>query len=118
MRTLVILVTLVCAYFGACDATTRCGNNKYVGQSGHYAFSAPGALLLVATEGGHRRSYYVAGDQRRYFYYLWLFGPAIKLPIESTRNWSSPYFPPGSGPGDGRFIPWQNLQGMKAERLN
>jgi hypothetical protein len=77
LRTLAIIVTLVCAYIAALEATERYGAN------------APGPIDngfdLLAREFAPMpfvvcRTYLY---RRNSEYYLWLFGPRIKLPFES-----------------------------------
>jgi hypothetical protein len=94
VRTLAIVVTLVCVYFGAWEATKRYGINidldwparrtvlNALGDStgppqirllwGYE--TSPAALIIVSDEPISKRKYY-----------LWLFGPRFKLPYES--NW-------------------------------
>jgi hypothetical protein len=108
LRTLAIAVTLVCAYFGAWEATTKCGvkqftSRHYVGgireqdgspklrshfdndeQEAEYLLevrrtgivSCPMPFVLSISP--WRQSFY---PERRCFY-IWLFGPTIKLPYE------------------------------------
>ena len=89
VRTLAIFVTLVCAYFGAWEATKRYGipgsklKSKYV-KSG----SAPGPCLIVldVLEPGERDNTQwgcVIEFERVRNYHLWLFGRTIKVPFES-----------------------------------
>ena len=84
VRTLAIFVTLVCAYFGAWEATKRFGVPK--GNVGHRSLGdayaavinawSPVPFLIICNE----TSPFDDDSQR---YYLWLFGPTIKLPFES-----------------------------------
>ena len=89
VRTLVIFVTLVCAYFGAWEATKKWGCKKvdrlpiqWVGGETSYAdFSqrSPAPFIVCGDEPftkGWSSGY-------RTTYYLWLFGPKIKLPFKT-----------------------------------
>lgn len=89
IRTLAIFVTLVCAYFGVWEATKRYGvpethpaalyenvplPNSWIVWGG----SSPMPFVVKEYEVGPGRE----GCCPTY-YYLWLFGPKIKLPFES-----------------------------------
>jgi hypothetical protein len=90
VRTLGIVVTLVCIYFGLWEATKRYG---VVEESKAEFRSAPPATngkhwqLIVVESGGESspmplviRRNAEHGDEKSQ-YYLWLFGPKIKLPF-------------------------------------
>jgi hypothetical protein len=90
VRTLAIFVTLVCAYFGAWEATKRHGIKQ---GGGHMLLSidpiefgsiasadSPYPLIVAYNESINQRP--VTSKNRRR-YYVWLFGPEIKLPFES-----------------------------------
>ncbi len=93
VRTLAIFLTLVCVYFGAWEATKKYGVRKVssdvISESEHVRFSkAPGPSLVLVDV--HRRSEriktndgYVIHFIPVRLYYVWLFGPKIKLPFES-----------------------------------
>jgi hypothetical protein len=83
VRTLAVVVTLVCAYFGAWAATKRYGVPAVPAKfpveedTGIIAAGSPTPCLVWRDEfrmkeGGLRRKYY-----------LWLFGPTVKLPFDS-----------------------------------
>lgn len=84
VRTLAIVVTLVCAYFGAWEATKRYGIGaacRYSAESGRIprGVLAPYPLVLTSweyTSLSHNWNQSIC-------YYLWLFGLTIKLPFES-----------------------------------
>jgi hypothetical protein len=98
VRTLAIFVTLVCAYFGAWETTKRYAKKHYQQGIKDYGdddkalmikqTTAPLPLLVVRKEVQYeflpnatfKREYRVS-------YYLWLLGPKVKLPFEST--WDS-----------------------------
>lgn len=77
VRTLAILVTLVCAYFGAWEVTRASVNNEF---DGIQFANSPMPLLFWRVE-IVREVWGDPGEWRR-CYYLWLFGPTIKLPFE------------------------------------
>jgi hypothetical protein len=84
LRTLAIVVTLICAYFGAWEATKRYGVQ-------------PTELEILENEGrwvtpddlGSSYAvipFVIAREERVGYskrYYLWLLGPLVKLPFES-----------------------------------
>jgi hypothetical protein len=76
LRTLAIVVTLVCAYFGAWEATKRWGIAQLPHSDGYPQKYSP--LPFVVTEVGIFASMW-RGPNRRY--HLWL-GPTIRLPFE------------------------------------
>jgi hypothetical protein len=91
VRTLAIFVTLLCAYFGVWEATKRYGvkpmqgrilNNYRVLRGG-----SPGPLLISCFQEGpvvlHDGCTYAGAMMVVKTQYLWLFGPAIRLPWES-----------------------------------
>jgi hypothetical protein len=82
LRTVAILVTLVCAYFGAWEATKRYGI-----QGGQDA-TAPLPFIVVQTELVERRGSRLADSYTEHWMerraYLWLFGPELKLPFGSV----------------------------------
>lgn len=96
IRTLAIVVTLICAYFGAWEATKRSNPIRdYKGAT----TGVPAPFILWEDwydDIGHGQ--YVAGffnkqspitknGTRRItrYYYLWLLGPKIRLPFKSER---------------------------------
>ncbi len=103
VRTLAVFVTLVCAYFGAWEATKRYGvpdpdwpcfpppdykHEKIVS----YA-DCPTPFILGRDE------FYIDSGEHLHFarrYYLWLFGPEFKLPYESE-GWSDEGYFRGDG---------------------
>jgi hypothetical protein len=86
VRTLAIVVTLVCAYFAAWEATKEYG----IGLPTPWDYSSHSPIpLLIVEDDASDMSYAVSANNtlrtsgpRRY--YIWLFGPRIKLPFEST----------------------------------
>jgi hypothetical protein len=90
VRTLTIFVTLVCAYFGAWEATKR-----YVRSDRSVFTTTPGSPpyvmdvdspmpLLVCRD---EVDYFYHDDGRALIYYprryyVWLFGPTVRLPIQ------------------------------------
>ena len=95
MRTLAIVVTLVCAYLGTWDATKNFGvpeshpwSNPIMPEPWIVAADAPLPLIVRCDErrvGFARalvtnRPMSVVTQYR--CYYVWLFGPTIKLPFE------------------------------------
>src|SRR5690349_9246684 len=84
VRTLAIVVTLVCAYFGAWEATKEWGVPPPRGTWASNSFmkaivysNSPGPFIV--------RKYVVQGTER-VEYYFWFFWPEFKLPFESA--WS------------------------------
>ena len=97
IRTLAIFVTVVCAYFGTWEATKRAVKS----QLSHEYYSMDGTRKLSEHElqSGSKMSLsfwsrspaplvisrdVLTGGTAPRRYYLWLFGPEFKLPIEST----------------------------------
>ena len=79
VRSLVILVTVVCMYFGLWEITKR--------QAG----DSPGPLVIrrhmLRTIAGKARmsggsTGLISYDERVTCYFLWLFGPTFKIPYE------------------------------------
>ena len=91
LRTLAIVVTLVCAYFGAWEATKRFGvpsmHGKILDNYRIVRAHAPGPLLISCFQEGPvvlPDGYTYAGAMLVVkTHYVWLFGLAIKLPLES-----------------------------------
>src|SRR5687767_5305396 len=94
VRSLAIVVTLVCAYFGAWEATKRHVDSikqpeprvRFITSDGRvfpYGISQVDAPLpfIVARTECHITPYRDTLPRRQY--YLWLLGPTIKLPFES-----------------------------------
>jgi hypothetical protein len=100
IRTLTIFVTLVCAYFGAWEATKKYGVDKKpefpVREQLFIESHSPAPLLVsthvmesvppvpetaqkIAPSSGWHEVRMV--ESRKY--YLWLFGPRLKLPFEA-----------------------------------
>jgi hypothetical protein len=79
LRTLAILVTLVCAYFGAWEATKRYGvpQPETKGSEGTLILSAESQLPLIVSQTE------MFPDGRRRRQYLWLGVVKIRLPGES-----------------------------------
>ncbi len=83
VRTLAIFVTLVCVYFGAWEATKRYGPRSI--SDDVLVLEEPPAPFIVR---GYLLEYQpmtslsdirILATRR---YYIWLFGPTIKLPYE------------------------------------
>jgi hypothetical protein len=79
MRTLVIFVTLVCAYFGAWEATRVHG----VHDVRHRALLSANSVTAIAPLTVRTHAQYLCQPDPETRYYLWLFGPTIKLHFES-----------------------------------
>ena len=94
LRTLVILVTLVCAYFGAWEATKRWGSKEY----GTPVEDDPGTVRFTYPEEVSPMPFLIRCDEATYFYmshvgsgsthistyYLWLPGLKIKIGVHRT----------------------------------
>ena|SRR5687768_12195819 len=96
IRILAIFVTLVCAYFGAWEATKRCGVTE-----DHYQFSnldpwigderSPMPFVVSRCESARltieefMNPAFITMPPKRY-YYVWLFGLTIKLPFEGESD--------------------------------
>jgi hypothetical protein len=81
LRSLASVITLVCAYFAAWSATERFAAS--LDQAGYCAAYSPVPCILVRFE-----TIQQSAGRRPLFarqYYLWLFGPTIKLPY--TTDW-------------------------------
>ena len=91
VRTLAIFVTLVCAYFGAWEAADTYGIKRSKHPRG-WDGDGIGNIKLPYFAGDVRAimPLIVSAEELRFFedpshtkhYYLWLFGPTIKLPFE------------------------------------
>jgi hypothetical protein len=108
VRTLVIFVTIVCAYFGVWEATKRseCATPNYKRRPWYRSIDdskwledadskerqrgfikvfnvySPAALIIARVDCTIRWDNNDTAILNRY--YLWLFGPTVKLPYEST----------------------------------
>ncbi len=88
VRTLAIVVTLVCVYLGAWEATKRYGltNERHEMSPLPVREMSPLPLIIIQTgwfEGPRTTLYDPYGEwSHRRRFYLWLFGPKIKLPFE------------------------------------
>jgi hypothetical protein len=80
LRTLAILVTLICAYFAAWEATKKYGVAKIRGGS------SPMPLMICRNELDLEQTSKGLILTRPRRYYLWLFGPQYMLPFET--QWS------------------------------
>ena len=78
LRTLAIIVTLICAYFGALEATKKWGCSQ-LDEIGYTSASIPFVVSVAESETDRHGYYYSSG---RHLFYLWFFGLTIKLPIE------------------------------------
>ena len=82
LRTLAIFMTLVCAYFGAWEATKRYGiplkplSDTFAGSSQLELSSESSPFPFII-----RHDNLIVFSQPAREYYLWLFGPRIKLPF-------------------------------------
>jgi hypothetical protein len=104
VRTLAILITLVCAYFGLLDATKKFGvpnlhpltdpirpdprTNSVRAEPRIVATDAPLPLIVRCDERREGLAWAPVTHKpmtivtRNRCYYVWLFGPMIKLPFE------------------------------------
>lgn len=77
LRILAIFVTLIAAYFGAWEATKQA-------MGGREDLHSPLPLVIGQDEiGSGQRGIHVVFTQSRQ-YYLWVFGPKIRLPYRPT----------------------------------
>jgi hypothetical protein len=89
VRTLAIFVTLVCVYFAAWEATKTSGVIDILPSApSHENLISPIPLVLSRDVNGERNYWrdsntYVSQGYVRRQYFIWLFGPIIKLPYES-----------------------------------
>jgi hypothetical protein len=95
VRTLAIFVTLVCAYFGVWEATKRWA----IDEDFESYLEPDGTLQDVYTDPFCPMPFIFSKDIRIYDseglldirrpYYLWLFGPTVRLPVEGDwpTNW-------------------------------
>ena len=102
LRTLALLVTLVCAYFGAWEATKKYGKAPDMPTSGpqiFFGFISDDEVLMPLVIGRSEDGTIVGRDEQGdwtveitsiscYRYYLWLFGPTIKLPFERKPDYT------------------------------
>ena len=81
LRTLAIVVTLVCAYFGAWEATKRYGIQKQSTAETFYSSNWDTGYTSYASFDTSRcpfiivRDAYQNGNKQDRVYFLWLFGP-------------------------------------------
>jgi hypothetical protein len=93
VRTLAVVVTVVCAYFGAWEATRRYGLPKPpVDSPDFYDAPLPFVIRCYAFD-THANGLLV----RRLRFHLWLLRTTIRIPFESTHN--SPVVIDGVGLG-------------------
>src|SRR5688572_5312529 len=91
IRTLAIVVTLVCAYFGAWEATKRHGISD-MGADPLGEVESPMPFIVRQDEIISTDSVKYATPRR---YYFWFFGAKIKLPYETTWDvWAAMPDPP------------------------
>ena len=92
VRTLAIVVTLVCAYFGAWELTQRCGSEPPHSRTVYIESQEKPIILWESPEYSpaafiiRRQEWdYISLDMatEKYCYYLWLFGVRYKLPFQS-----------------------------------
>ena len=95
VRTLVVVVTLVCCYLGLWETTKRRGTSDVLAKTLKYDVKAIAPLLVATGEtklsDGHV-TYTPDTPIRRY--YFWFFGYVAKLPYERELSSSAP--PPES----------------------
>jgi hypothetical protein len=92
LRTIAILVTLLCAYYGAWEATKKHGVPTMVTpenlEIGFIVWSPGPCLICVdAVEGDPVPNFPWASVmivRNPRYYYLWVFGPQFKLPFQTT----------------------------------
>jgi hypothetical protein len=96
VRTLAIVVTLVCTYFGAWEVTKKYGVLETQLKMGWQNVALPGELqpstyygessspmsFVIIREEFDVRAGMIFAPQKRY--YLWLFGPPLRLLIETS----------------------------------
>jgi hypothetical protein len=95
IRTLAIFVTLVCAYFGAWEATKRHAANQFrsnpfeTGSETIYIVEATAPFPFIVRQkesvvlwNGPLRFYVQYKSKMLVHYYLWLFGLKVKLPVQ------------------------------------
>ena len=82
VRTLAIFVTSVCVYFGAWEATKKYGLPVVLNDEAEQADSPMPLVIREVTSGFYLNAPYAIHHTSEY--YLWLFGPKMKLPIGST----------------------------------
>ena len=83
VRTLVIVVTLVCCYLGLWEATKRQGRSDVLVETLRYDVKAIAPLIVATGEtklGDGNLTYTPVTPIRRY--YFWFFGYVVKLPFE------------------------------------
>lgn len=100
VRMLAIVVTLVCAYFGAWEATKRYGLSSRITVVGWSRDANDKPYVIVERSplpfvmSCDELATGITQSDRSLFgprhYYFWLFGPKIKLPLESTWKWDFP----------------------------
>ena len=95
LRTLAVLVTLVCAYFAAWEVTKRYGVPTFDPRgTPMFKVTSPIPFVLayedthgfgiggIESDGGMMGASAMNGPPVTY-YYLWLFGPKLKIPFQS-----------------------------------
>ena len=85
LRTLAIVVTLICAYFPAWQATKEYGCS----QLSKIGFATAPIPFVVSVKEGYSKiehGYHQGETTGRILFYLWFFGLTCKLPFE----WSCP----------------------------
>ena len=103
VRTLAIVVTLVCLYFGAWDLTKRWGIPDNTVEMPGYVVRQPTTGRLIHTKDSGVAAVVTAGSPAPFViwteelwvdantgnikhvmrHYIWLFGPEVMLPLES-----------------------------------
>lgn len=90
VRTLAIVVTLVCTYFGTWEATKKQIHEEqqferafWPGMSRNYNSPMPFVIRQVNSQTYYLSSFEPTEVRRDSEYYLWLCGPKIKLPFGS-----------------------------------
>ena len=78
LRTLAIVVTLVCAYFGAWEATKRYGCPQFGHIFGKNLIGTSSLPFIIGVDEYDYRFY-----TKRRLYFVWLFGPTCRLPLDS-----------------------------------
>ena len=99
VRTLVVVVTLVCCYFGLWEVTRTCGI-RVIPEHDFREVTSPCPFVIVDSGPSIRvrTNLNVVEEERRRHYYFWCFGYVAKLPYK----WVPPFRPPE---GDHFFIP-------------
>lgn len=96
VRTLAIFVTLVCAYFGAWEATKQHIENVYREECCFWMrpndMNSPMPFVYTRRDSTERLAIRRRTNVNRLEYYIWLLGPTFRVPFES--NWGPEHMTP------------------------